>query len=155
MNAITGTKAAIPKKIKNQTFNSPKSNRPIILPFFLAACLLAGPSCLSVSERLYPHVTYHKVKKNPESVVIAYDQPGKKYIIFGELSIRYNAGYKRETALTYLKNAAASYGADGIIIQPLKRVKDNWSVSHTKYDKPSSMTVDTYVLSGLMYQFLE
>ncbi|MDH4199779.1 MAG: hypothetical protein OEV66_05285 [Spirochaetia bacterium] len=112
-------------------------------------------SCIHVNENLY-NVKRQKKKTDFHHVAIVFSAPEGKHIVFGDLSVRYNSGYKRETAVEYLQKKAAEYGADGIILNPVRRQEDKWSVSNSSKDQqPVNMSVDSYTLSGVMYQYLE
>jgi hypothetical protein len=111
-------------------------------------------SCLSVGERMY-NVSRIEKKTKIEDITVSYSTPEKKHLIIGELFMRYNSAYKRETVLRMMVKKAAEYGADGIILKSIRRVEDNWSMSHYKEETPTKFQVETYLLTGSMYQYLE
>lgn len=122
------------------------------LPIAALFIFLASPSCLSVSERLY-NVPRQSRQTKAENIMVSYEKPEKKHLIIGELSVRYGAAYKRETAIKYLVDKAAENGADGIILNPIHRVEDKWGMTNHPGDKPTQIEVKIYVLSGSIYQF--
>jgi len=124
-----------------------------ILPVLLLwLSIFAAPSCLSVGQRMY-NVPRIEKKTRPENIAISYERPEKKHLIIGELVVRYNSEYRRELALKLMKEKAAEYGADGIILQSIERADDNWSMSHHQGDTPVQFQVKIYNLKGSMYQF--
>jgi hypothetical protein len=111
-------------------------------------------SCLSVDRKIInPEKKYSKT--NPKMITISFSSPEKQHVILGELSVRFNSGYKRETALGLLTKTASEYGADGIILKPIRRINERFAVSNSSSESvDSSVHLQSYELGGIMYRYL-